>query len=281
MAVPSAYFITIKTGLQVEFIDYSDSVPTSWAWDFGDGSTDTVQNPTHIYATDGFYTVTFQATNGDGSHEIILTVSVGSGTITNPLDQRIWFLVDAYIPSSLQAELTANEKNSLISKWQRYLFPIILVETEIPEEQIHNELLYPPLVNQLVAELVAYDLIIQGANQFLSSMSNEGSSGSSSTTTSGQQKKKIETGPTVVEWYQDKTAEDIGEIGAAYASAVKTGGALDMIKNQICQLSKRLRVYLPMCGQLAHSPIPPSKVLPETPDGPSAGNPFGIPNQYL
>lgn len=281
MAVPQAYFITVKSGLQVDFKDYSANAPTSWAWDFGDSNTSTDQNPQHTYSSAGFYTVTFTATNTDGSHEIILTVSVTDGEIVNPLDQRIWFLVDSYIPITLVEEMLPDEKQSLINKWQLYLFPLILVDPPIPEDQISNELLYPPLVNQLVAELVAYDLIIQGANAFISQMSNEGSSSSSSVLTTGQQKKKIETGPTVVEWYQDKSAEDIGEIGAAYASAVKTGGALDRVKEQICQLAKRLRIYLPMCGQLSHSPSIPTKVGPESTNTVSAGNPFGIPKQYI
>jgi PKD repeat protein len=43
--------------LEVEFTDESDPTPTSWAWDFGDGGTSTVQNPTHIYTEPGLYTV--------------------------------------------------------------------------------------------------------------------------------------------------------------------------------------------------------------------------------
>lgn len=34
----------------------------TYAWDFGDGTTDTVQNPTHVYATGGSYTWTMTAT---------------------------------------------------------------------------------------------------------------------------------------------------------------------------------------------------------------------------
>ncbi len=277
--IPSPYFITIKNGLEIQFKDYSDNTPTSWDWNFGDGSINgNTKDVTHTYSDPGFYTVTLTVTNTDGSDSIILTISASSGDIVNPLDQRIWFLINAYIPDSILNIITPDEKQALISKWQLYLFPLVLVDTPIPEAELHNELLYPPLVNQLVAELVAYNLIIQGANQFMIQLGSEGSNASSTTTTT-QQKKKIETGPTVVEWYQDKTSEELGELGSAFAAAVKPGGTIDMIKEQICQLSKRLRIYLPMCGQLSHSPTIPSKINPESVV--QAGNPFGIPKKYL
>lgn len=36
----------------------------SWLWDFGDGSTSTLQNPTHTYNSDGAYTVALTVNNG-------------------------------------------------------------------------------------------------------------------------------------------------------------------------------------------------------------------------
>lgn len=40
----------------VQFTDLSTTA-TSWAWDFGDGGTSILQNPTHSYATNGTYTI--------------------------------------------------------------------------------------------------------------------------------------------------------------------------------------------------------------------------------
>jgi hypothetical protein len=54
----SAAPLTGDAPLAVAFTDLSTGGPVSWAWDFGDGGTDTVQNPTHIYVTDGSYDVT-------------------------------------------------------------------------------------------------------------------------------------------------------------------------------------------------------------------------------
>jgi PKD repeat protein len=48
------------------FADSTDNVPTSWLWTFGDGSTSTVQNPNHSYASPGIYTVKLKACNAFG-----------------------------------------------------------------------------------------------------------------------------------------------------------------------------------------------------------------------
>ena len=59
---PTAAFIGTPTSgskpLSVQFQDQSTGSPTSWAWDFGDGSTSTLQNPAHQYTQEGDYTVT-------------------------------------------------------------------------------------------------------------------------------------------------------------------------------------------------------------------------------
>ena len=72
---PHADFSADKTkGISpfaVKFNDLSTGSPTQWAWNFGDGSTSSEQNPTHIYTTVGSsststYTVTLTATNANG-----------------------------------------------------------------------------------------------------------------------------------------------------------------------------------------------------------------------
>jgi len=57
-----------KVPLTVKFTDKSTGYPASWKWNFGDGSTSTVQNPTHKYAKAGKYTVSLTVKNVTGSN---------------------------------------------------------------------------------------------------------------------------------------------------------------------------------------------------------------------
>ena len=59
---------TVAPGQSVQFTDQSTNNPTSWSWNFGDGSTaNTSRNPTHTYNSPGNYTVTLTVTNSYGS----------------------------------------------------------------------------------------------------------------------------------------------------------------------------------------------------------------------
>jgi hypothetical protein len=72
VAVPVADFsgtpLSGEAPLSVAFTDLSTNTPTSWLWDFGDASTSTSQNPTHVYTVAGTYTVVLTATNSAGSN---------------------------------------------------------------------------------------------------------------------------------------------------------------------------------------------------------------------
>jgi len=54
--------------LTVFFTDVSSNTPTSWFWEFGDGSNSTLQNPNHTYTRSGFKNVSLTATNTAGSN---------------------------------------------------------------------------------------------------------------------------------------------------------------------------------------------------------------------
>ncbi|HWQ65909.1 MAG TPA: PKD domain-containing protein [Methanospirillum sp.] len=52
--------------LTVSFKDKSVGKPTLWAWDFGDGTSDMIANPVHVYDAEGTYTVSLTASSQDG-----------------------------------------------------------------------------------------------------------------------------------------------------------------------------------------------------------------------
>jgi gliding motility-associated-like protein len=56
--------------LTVQFNDLSTNNPTSWAWDFGNGQTSSLQNPQATYNSPGSYTVTLIVKNAAGANAI-------------------------------------------------------------------------------------------------------------------------------------------------------------------------------------------------------------------
>jgi PKD repeat protein len=69
VSAPVANFSYVNIGNNtVQFYDSSLYNPTGWAWTFGDGANDNVdQNPSHQYATFGSYNVCLTASNAIGS----------------------------------------------------------------------------------------------------------------------------------------------------------------------------------------------------------------------
>jgi PKD repeat protein len=94
-AASAAFALSDTTGaapLAVTFTDQSTGGVTSWAWDFGDGATDTLQSPVHEYADQGVYTVTLIVSNGCSADTLVVADAVTVDA--NPLSA-----VDGRVPS--------------------------------------------------------------------------------------------------------------------------------------------------------------------------------------
>jgi len=63
---------TISCNTIINFTDLSSNGPSAWLWDFGDGNTSTVQNPTHTYLNSGSYTIKLTTANQYGSDSLTL-----------------------------------------------------------------------------------------------------------------------------------------------------------------------------------------------------------------
>ncbi|MFH0966782.1 MAG: PKD domain-containing protein, partial [Methanobacteriota archaeon] len=70
---PTADFIAHpmsgKSPFSVQFEDKSTGFPTSWFWDFGDNTASYDQNPLHVYAGSGNYTVNLKVFSDEGTSE--------------------------------------------------------------------------------------------------------------------------------------------------------------------------------------------------------------------
>ncbi|MEM7481295.1 MAG: PKD domain-containing protein [Acidobacteriota bacterium] len=75
---PDADFTSVVSGLTVAFTDLSTNNPTRWRWDFGDGNTSTLQNPTNTYSAPGEYLVTLTAGNAIGEDQITKAVLISN-----------------------------------------------------------------------------------------------------------------------------------------------------------------------------------------------------------
>jgi bacterial leucyl aminopeptidase len=95
-APPVANFTASVSGLTVNFTDTStdsDGTIASRSWNFGDGTTSTLANPSKTYTAAGTYTVALTVTDNNGATNTkSQTVTVGSGgaqTYTNSADYNI------------------------------------------------------------------------------------------------------------------------------------------------------------------------------------------------
>jgi len=83
---PVADFSFVAEGLQVSFSDLSqaqDGSIAEWSWDFGDGTTASVAEPSHLYPAAGTYSVTLTVTDDSSvSDSVVKDVTVWDGEMT-------------------------------------------------------------------------------------------------------------------------------------------------------------------------------------------------------
>lgn len=84
----------------ISFEDNSTNIAQSWLWNFGDGSTSTLQNPTHIFTTSGTFTVKLVVTNTIGSDSTTQQVTITLPPSPIVADVQVCAGDTAYIPAS-------------------------------------------------------------------------------------------------------------------------------------------------------------------------------------
>jgi PKD repeat protein len=74
-ATPVAAFTYIATSLSVGFTNTTATTGT-YLWDFGDGNTSTLENPTNLYSAAGTYTVSLTVTNACGTNTVTQSITI-------------------------------------------------------------------------------------------------------------------------------------------------------------------------------------------------------------
>lgn len=101
-AAPEPAFDFSTDELNVSFQDLSINSPSSWLWEFGDGTSSPFPNPEHSYSQPGNYTVCLTANSVCGSNTICQEISVNC---TAPLADF------SYSPDELTLSFTDNSLN--------------------------------------------------------------------------------------------------------------------------------------------------------------------------
>ena len=80
---PTANFSESISGNTATFTNLSTSIANSlnYSWNFADGNTSSIANPSHTYTTSGTYTITLIASNCIFSHTITKTIQIGALSI--------------------------------------------------------------------------------------------------------------------------------------------------------------------------------------------------------
>lgn len=108
-ALMADFTISTDTTYGDSIVSFGDSsrVGSSWMWDFGDGNSDTLKNPSHVYMQTGTFTVSYTVTNAFGCTETLTKTIVVLSNIGLNEAQSLDWMIDVYPnPSTGQFNLS-------------------------------------------------------------------------------------------------------------------------------------------------------------------------------
>lgn len=114
----SAFTSTDPLGCGVPFVvDFTDSSTgaVSWDWDFGDGTTASAQNPSHVFNTPGFFNITLVSTNSFGCTDTL--VQPAFVQIVRPTADFVPDTVSGCIPLDVDFLDLSISPNDPITNW--------------------------------------------------------------------------------------------------------------------------------------------------------------------
>lgn len=129
---PTAFFTPSNLTSCLPTISFNDSsynIPQSWLWDFGDGNTDTIQNPTHTYSSSGTYTVKLTVTNNVGSDSTTQEITINLPNIPVTPDIEVCAGDTAFVITSVTGTAHwSDTTNNIIHTGDTLIVPNVGVE---------------------------------------------------------------------------------------------------------------------------------------------------------
>jgi PKD repeat protein len=120
-----------KAPFIVNFRDLSAGNPTTWSWEFGDGTGSSEQNPTHVYPFEGSYDVRLTVSNQYGSDSIFKTGSTSQRGNAVPIPLTVTATPDRTITSETPREPVVTAVPVLPTTTKAPLSPVIPVVASI------------------------------------------------------------------------------------------------------------------------------------------------------
>lgn len=117
---PTAAFApstTLTCDPEVSFTDESVDIPTDWSWDFGDGGTSDVPNPTHVFTSEGTFTVELTVSNPFGSSTATQQVTIDLPDAPQAADLSVCLGDDAeLIATSTGSTIWRDNANEIVQE---------------------------------------------------------------------------------------------------------------------------------------------------------------------
>ncbi|MBS1575174.1 MAG: PKD domain-containing protein, partial [Bacteroidetes bacterium] len=125
-------------GGTINFIDsstFNDPI-TNWNWNFGDGSTSTIQNPSHFYSTPGIYTVSLNTLTQAGCRDTAMRTNIVKVVLSPNIDITGDSVTCINHTMTQQGIFLRNDTSSVIWSWN---FPNgNISDTQNPPTQTYN-----------------------------------------------------------------------------------------------------------------------------------------------
>lgn len=117
---PHADFqIDNNPALAMSFTDLSTTnyPPITWSWDFGDGTTSTLQNPSHTYSAPGLYNVTLTVTNSVSGTDYSNSVTMNLDIPSPPAVTADFAFTTAGLTATFTDSSTTTASGATINHW--------------------------------------------------------------------------------------------------------------------------------------------------------------------